>query len=176
MEGSYQLESAGASPDDTRTMSAATGADVESICTKCGDVWHVVVAKVGDKIAKVQCKQCHGFHRYKPPPGKEPLRPLKAAAAAPKAPRAPSAKGKKKPAAPEPPAVAADLSKPVRKYSPMESYTPGERVSHTTFGAGVVEGSPGTGKVQVAFPGGRRILASAKAAPTLGKPTNTPDR
>lgn len=43
------------------------GADIESICRKCGDVWHVVVAKVGDQIAKVQCKQCNGLHRHKPP-------------------------------------------------------------------------------------------------------------
>jgi hypothetical protein len=160
-------------------MSAATGADVESICSKCGDVWHVVVAKVGDKIAKVQCKQCHGFHRYKPPPGKEPIKALAAPKTAKTATATPGAKKParaKKSAAPEPPPVAADMSKPVRKYSPMESYTMGERVSHTSFGAGVVEGSPGAGKVQVAFPGGRRILAAAKAASTLGKPTNKPDR
>lgn len=157
-------------------MSAATGADVESICSKCGDVWHVVVAKVGDKIAKVQCKQCHGFHRYKPPPGKEPLKALKPAAA-PRAPGATTAsKPKRKKAEPEPPAVAADMSKPVRKYAPLERFMAGERVSHVNFGVGVVEGSPGAGKIQVAFPGGRRILAVAKDAPTLGKPTNKPDR
>ena len=34
-------------------MSAAVGADVESLCSKCGDVWHVVVAKVGDQIVRV---------------------------------------------------------------------------------------------------------------------------
>ena len=37
-------------------MSAAVGADVEALCSKCGDVWHVVVAKVGDQIVKVHCK------------------------------------------------------------------------------------------------------------------------
>src|SRR5665647_995831 len=46
-------------------MSAGVGADVESLCSKCGDVWHVVVAKDGDKIVKVQCKQCSGYHRYR---------------------------------------------------------------------------------------------------------------
>ena len=29
-------------------MTPAVGADIESLCSKCGDVWHVVVAKVGD--------------------------------------------------------------------------------------------------------------------------------
>ena len=50
-------------------MSAAVGADVEALCSKCGDVWHVVVAKVGAQIVKVQCKQCGGYHRYKSPHG-----------------------------------------------------------------------------------------------------------
>jgi hypothetical protein len=115
------------------------------------------------------------LHRYKPPPGKEPLKPLKPS----KAPRAP-AKGRAtkstRRSAPEPPTVVADLSRPVRKYSPLERYQSGDRVSHTTFGAGVVEGLAGAGKIQVVFPGGRRILAAARDAPTLGKPTNTPDR
>jgi hypothetical protein len=161
-------------------MTAAVGADVESLCSKCGDVWHVVVAKVGDRIAKVQCKECHGFHRYKPPPGKEPrsLRPPTAAARAATA-SAPGAATKKAPtrarkaATPEVPAVQPDLSRPVRRYSPAEEYLPGDRITHATFGAGVVELSA-AGKIQVMFPGGRRVLAVAKAAGTLGKPTNSP--
>ena len=30
---------------NARSMTPAVGADIESICRKCGDVWHVVVAK-----------------------------------------------------------------------------------------------------------------------------------
>src|SRR5678815_1711262 len=48
----------GVAPAITGRMSAAVGADVEALCSKCGDVWHVVVAKVGERIVKVQCKQC----------------------------------------------------------------------------------------------------------------------
>ena len=58
-----------------RRVTPPVGADVESLCAKCGDVWHVVVAKVGDRIARVQCKQCGAPHRLKPPGGpvaKEP--------------------------------------------------------------------------------------------------------
>lgn len=163
-------------------MTAAVGADVESLCSKCGDVWHVVVAKVGEKIAKVQCKQCHGFHRYKPPPGKEPKSmklPTVDGHAARAASPSKTTAGKKPPtrakkaAEPELPAVQADLSRPVRRYSPAEAYTPGDRITHATFGAGVVELSA-AGKIQVMFPGGRRVLAVAKVAGTLGKPTNSP--
>ena len=41
------------------------GEDIEDICTRCGDTWHVVMAKVGDRVAKVVCKLCGGQHNYR---------------------------------------------------------------------------------------------------------------
>lgn len=140
-----------------RGMSAAVGADVEALCAKCGDVWHVVVAKVGEQIAKVQCKQCGGYHRYKSPHG------------APKEKRQPSlatprpAREAKPVERFEKPAVAADLAKPVRPYRASEKFEIGERVEHPSFGQGVVEISE-PGKITVFFASGRRVLAQAKAA------------
>ena len=158
-------------------MSAPVGADIESLCSKCGDVWHVVVAKVGERIAKVQCKQCSGFHRYKPPPGAGAPATTKGAkvAAAVAGAGAKKAPARKKVSEPAPPSVAPDMSKPVRRYAPGDSFIPGERIAHPTFGQGVVEALPGAGKIQVAFPdGSRRVLAVAKAADSLGRPTNRP--
>ena len=113
-------------------MSAAVGADVEALCSKCGDVWHVVVAKVGDQIVKVHCKECNKEHRYKNPHG------------AAKAARQPSLTTPKPERTKvverfEKPAVAADLSKPARSYRASESFSVGERVEHPNFGQGVVE-------------------------------------
>ena len=148
-------------------MSAAVGADVEALCSKCGDVWHVVVAKVGAQIVKVQCKQCGGYHRYKSPHG------------APKEKRQPSMFGEKPPRAAasstpkapverfEKPAVAADLTKPVRSYRASEKFEVGERVEHPSFGQGVVEAAE-PGKVTVFFGTGRRVLAQAKEAASSG--------
>lgn len=150
-------------------MSEPVGADVESLCTKCGDVWHVVVAKVGDRIARVQCKQCGGQHR---------LKPLGSAVAGPpsraKEPRARRA-GERAAKRAEPrhedvPSVAADMTRPVRTYRPAEAYTIAERILHPSFGEGVVETIPGPGKMQVFFLGGRRVLAQAKAESTLARP------
>ena len=31
------------------------GQDIEAMCCRCGHVLHVVMAKLGDKIAKVVC-------------------------------------------------------------------------------------------------------------------------
>ena len=112
-------------------MSAAVGSDVEALCSKCGDVWHVVFAKDGEKIVRVQCKQCSGYHRYKSPGAV-------AAAKAPKSPRAPRA-----PRDPverfERASVQADLGKDVVQYRASAKYTVADRVEHPTFGTGTVE-------------------------------------
>src|SRR6478752_683889 len=92
-----------------KSMSAGVGADVEALCSKCGDVWHVVVAKVGEQIVKVQCKQCSGYHRYKSPHGAPAEKKLPATnrPAREREAKAPVERFEK-------PAVAADLTKPAR--------------------------------------------------------------
>jgi hypothetical protein len=135
-------------------MSLPVGSDIEALCGKCGDVWHVVFAKEGDKIAKVVCKRCQGQHRYKPPPGKESANPPAAKKVSTRAPRGTT----KRPTRVDEPSVKADLSKPPRVYSTKDSYKAGEQVTHPSFGTGVVEGSSGPGKVTIFFPGGRRVL------------------
>jgi len=147
-------------------MSAAVGADVEALCSKCGDVWHVVVAKVGEKIVKVQCKQCGGYHRYRSPHGAPAEAKLPSATRPPKEPKAPKAPVERF----EKPAVAADLTKPARPYRASEKFVVGERVDHPTFGQGIIEISE-PGKITVFFATGRRVLVQAKdggAAPSSG--------
>jgi len=41
------------------------GSDIEAICKKCGDVWHVVIALAARRIAKVECKECGARHGYR---------------------------------------------------------------------------------------------------------------
>jgi hypothetical protein len=135
-------------------MSAAVGADVEALCAKCGDVWHVVVAKVGTQIVKVQCKQCGGYHRYKSPHGAPAEKKLPSAIRPAREPKAPVERFEK-------PAVAADLSKPARTYRASERFEVGERIDHPSFGQGVVEIAE-PGKVTVFFGSGRRVLVQAK--------------
>jgi hypothetical protein len=137
-------------------MSAGVGADIEALCSKCGDVWHVVVAKdENGRIAKVQCKQCGGYHRYKSPHGQ------------PEAKRMPSLSTPRPPREDKPverfekPAVAADLAKPVRTYRASEKFEVSERVDHPQFGQGVVEVAE-PGKITVFFATGRRVLAQSK--------------
>jgi hypothetical protein len=148
-------------------MSASVGADIEAMCSKCGDVWHVVVAKVGPDIVKVQCKECHGYHRYRRPgavAGKSraqsaPVRRTTRAASRGRNSTAP------------PPSAATfqpDMSAPTRPYTMRETFRPGEQISHPRFGIGLVEQSSEPGKMAVLFADGRRVLAQAKPESTLG--------
>jgi hypothetical protein len=141
-------------------MSAGVGADVEALCSKCGDVWHVVVAKVGQQIVKVQCKQCSGYHRYKSPHGAPAEKKLPATHRPPRESKPPVERFEK-------PAVAADLSRPSRPYRASEQFEVGERIEHPSFGQGVIELSE-PGKITVFFASGRRVLAQARTAATGG--------
>jgi len=140
-------------------MSVAVSADIEALCSKCGDVWHVVVAKVGDDVVKVQCKQCGGYHRYKSPH----------AASGPKitAPRAQRATRDAPVERIARPHVQADLSKPSRAYSPADKFEVSERVDHPTFGQGVVESVDGS-KVTIFFATGRKVLIHDKSSASDG--------
>jgi len=144
------------------------GNDVESICGKCGDVWHVVVAKVGERIVKVQCKQCGAVHRHRPPVKEAAVKTPRAAAAT----RTPAAPGEKAPRAkrastakaPPGPRVTADPNRPVRKYRPIETFKIGDAIDHPTFGRGVVESLPEHGKIEIWFSGERKVLVHARLA------------
>ena len=144
-------------------MSAGVGADVEALCAKCGDVWHVVVAKVGERIVKVQCKQCSGYHRYKSPHGAPAAAKLPSNKRPPKEPKEPRSPVERF----EKAAVSADLTKPVRPYRASEKFEVGERVEHPNFGLGTVEISE-PGKVTVFFATGRRVLVQSKEGATGG--------
>jgi hypothetical protein len=144
-------------------MTAAVGADVEALCSKCGDVWHVVVAKVGAQIVRVICKECGGQHRYRSPHGapKDKRQPSLSTPRAAREPKAPVERFEK-------PAVAADLSKPVRPYGASLKFEVGERVEHPSFGQGVIEQAE-PGKITVFFASGRRVLAHSKDGVSQGK-------
>ena len=144
----------------------AVGEDIEALCGRCGTVWHVVMAKMGDKIAKVVCKRCGGHHLYRTENGTE-----SANAGASDSSRRTAPRRNRRPTQPPPTAIPAfDPSKPPRAYAAKEAYASGERITHPAFGTGVVTQMPGPGKVEIAFPSGMRVLACAKASSTLERP------
>jgi hypothetical protein len=126
----------------------------------------VVVAKEGEKIVKVQCKQCAGYHRYKSPHGATAAAKLPSNKRPPKEPKSPVERFEK-------PAVAADLSRPSRPYRASEQYEVGDRVDHPNFGQGIIEIAE-PGKITVFFATGRRVLVQSKAGATGGNSLTRP--
>ena len=146
-------------------MQLAVGADIKAACNKCKvNTWHVIVAMVHTRIAKVQCKSCSAQHRYKAPAG--------SASAVQATTTRRKATKKAAPPLPAGPIVEPDLSIPIRSYSPRDLFNIGERIDHVKFGIGVVETIPDAGKMSVCFADGRRVLAMAKKQATLARPAN----
>ena len=163
----------------------AVGEDIESVCGKCGDVWHVVVAMVETDIAKVECKECKATHKYKPTGEAKKKADEEKKAAKKKTTKKKTTRKPRKsaePALPEGPRAEAN-DKPPQKYSIKGSFEIGDRVEHPSFGEGVVDGLPAPGKIEVYFTDGRKTLAAAKpeskleaggrAAPIIGDGSNT---
>jgi len=142
------------------------GEDIEDICGRCGDTWHVVMAKVGERVAKVVCKRCNGQHNYR---GDKQAKESASASKSSWGGGTRKRKVTKTESEPTAPAVF-DPTKPPRPYTPKDYFGIGERVTHSTFGIGVVSATPAPGKIEVHFPGGLRTLACAKAASTLERP------
>lgn len=150
-------------------MSASVGADIEAMCSKCGDVWHVVVAKVGPDIVKVQCKECHGYHRYRKPGAPAGGRKARTSqTAARRATARPAGRSASQTAAAAAATFRPDTTAPTRPYTMRETFRQGEQISHPRFGIGLVEQSSEPGKMAVLFADGRRVLAQAKPESTIG--------
>lgn len=116
---------------------AAVGGYVDAWCGKCKDVTsHIVLAKVGAKPTRVECRTCHAMHQYK------------AAATAAKSSssgtRAPGSRPttRSKAAEPKPEEAWAASMRQARgdaiKYEPGGQYVVGNRLNHARFGEGVV--------------------------------------
>jgi len=58
--------------------------------------------------------------------------------------------------------VEADLSRPVRRYSIRESFVPGDRISHSKLGEGVVQAAA-QGKITVLFGDEKKLLIHERA-------------
>ena len=148
------------------------------MCGRCGQVWHVVMAKMGDRIAKVVCKRCGGHHRYRDEnadataaAGRATRRRVRGGPRSDR--RGERRVGARRGGAAVPPF---DPAKPPRTYAARDSYVAGERVAHPTFGVGVVAGvarrGQGRGRVSGA---GARVLACAKETSTLARPVAMQD-
>ena len=137
-------------------MAFNVGSDVESMCKTCGDVWHVVVAKIGDRITKVECKQCGKQHRFRPT-GDAPQAKLEPP------PRRVVSSSRRKSKGGGLQSIEHDPDKPSRDYALSERFALGEQIRHKKFGPGVVCGVEDN-KIRVNFAEGLKVLLHGRKA------------
>ncbi len=147
---------------------SAVAKDIEAVCRKCGgETWHVIVAVSNGKIAKVQCKSCGEYHAYRPIATAQMTlkRDTKSAIAASTKSGSPiKAKEPKEPAAPKEltPLVPAN-DNPIKGYNiRITNLQLGDRINHSKYGLGVVDGMPEPGKMYVTFKNDRVLLVYGK--------------
>src|SRR5262245_12335675 len=138
-----------------RTSSApqgTVGKEALSYCTSCKmDLNHMIVALKGDRIAKVQCLTCKKEHVYRAPKG------ITEPGVAPK--KATRARKKKDTEAEQAVSVEAEWEKlmaahreaPLKPYSTKAHFGLGDKLSHPTFGDGIVGKLIYPNKLEVIF-------------------------
>lgn len=140
-----------------RRKSYTAGDEVDSKCTKCKLVLgHVIVAMVGDKIAKVKCLTCNGEHAYRPPPTASEATAAKRRAER-KATAVEPLGGRTTAEEFEILCQGRDLSKPT-KYTIKIPLKVDEVIDHAKFGIGLVTEIRESSKAHVAFKDGGRVL------------------
>lgn len=138
-----------------------TGDELLAYCGACKmDLMAVVVAKVGPKIARVQCKTCKKERAYRPPKGlSEPAKGSAGGASR-------SARG----AAAESRTVEEEWTKLMAgaaaarkvKYTPKAQLQLGDVIDHPTFGQGVVTKLSHPDKASVLFREDLKMLVHSR--------------
>jgi hypothetical protein len=138
-------------PRTSTAPQGTVGKEALSYCTSCKmDLNHTIVALKGDRIAKVHCLTCKKEHVYRAPKGiTEPGQVVKKA----------TRTRKKKEEVAEAVSVEAEWEKlmaahresPLKPYSTKSSFLLGDKLSHPTFGDGIVGKLIYPNKLEVIF-------------------------
>jgi hypothetical protein len=117
---------------------------------------HVIVAMVGDQIARVKCNTCNGEHAYRPPPSASEATAKKRRAER-KSSNIERMGARATPSDYEVLTKGKDLSA-AQAYAPSMKLNRDDVVKHPKFGVGLVTEIREGLKAHVAFPEGGRIL------------------
>lgn len=140
------------------------GSDIDAYCSKCDlDLAHVIIAMIGDRVVKVQCKTCRSPHAYR---GKQSVDGR--SKSAPKR----MGGGGGRSSTPrvsdfDKAMVGKDLSR-ARRYKPSITFVAGDVVDHPTFRFGVVTRLLSDSKIEVLFEVGPKTLVHAREAASTG--------
>ena len=125
------------------------GGEATSICMRCKKATvHIIISKVEDRIARVQCRTCGGLHRYRDPDA--PLKPVR------------KRFGKVSPE--EVWGKMVNLATPQKKipYTFSGHFKVNDLIDHNAFGLGVVTQLLSGDKIQGVFKDGEKILVARR--------------
>jgi hypothetical protein len=136
------------------------GGEIEAYCTSCKAIhWHIIIAMVESRPAKVECLSCHKQHT---------LRTAR-----------PRARGGAAKAARTPTVLVDNIEEKLRGreksavgYDPKRACALDEVIRHPSFGLGIVVGLPAPQRMEVAFSSGRKFLVHDRAG--AGQPLKRP--
>ena len=148
---------------NTDATEVAVGKEILSYCTKCKmDLGHTIMAMKGANPAKVMCRTCKSEHGYK---AKKGIKDPSVVAAAKGTPRVPKEKKEKVDKA-----VPVEVewmkqinatTKPLRHYAANEAFHFGDKVSHPSFGEGIVQKVIFPNKIEILFRTDMKVLIHA---------------
>ena len=128
------------------------GQEIEAYCGKCKeDTIHLITTLKDDKIEKVMCKVCMGYHKFKKPSKSKTEPVIKTAAT--------KAKKTTRPRRNKWTRLLddSDLNSAI-EYKMEKNYEVATAIHHKTFGMGVVKSIIDNQKMEVLFQDGERIM------------------
>ncbi len=139
---------------------AKAGSDIDAYCSKCDlDLAHVIIAMIGDRVVRVQCKTCKSPHAYRGKQsvdGRSKAAPKRMSGAAGKS-------GTPKASDFDRAMQGKDLSR-AHRYKPATTFAAGDVIDHPSFRFGVVTRLLSDGKIEVLFESGPKTLVHAREA------------
>lgn len=165
---SGQVERRGSRPAkrESEPTGVTVGSHVDATCGKCkAATSHIVLAKIGSKPTRVECRTCGATHAFRSPPS------ARAETAA--------ARRKREPAASPEEVWTASMRRAVGEAVPYDStawYSVGNRLSHSRFGEGVVTRLSSATTCEVVFASGTIKLVMGGPAGSRVPAYEPPDR
>jgi hypothetical protein len=134
------------------------GQEIDAYCTRCKlDLTHKIVAVVGNKPVKVECRTCYGIHNFRLPRS-APAPAATTPRATPRARESSSVVRSARTAAETAPPLTPPDHAHIQLYKPADRFAVGSWISHKTFGLGVVLRELSPTKVEVRFDSDTKVL------------------
>ena len=150
---------------ETTISALAVGKELVCYCTRCRmDLGHTIMSMVGSIPARVICRTCKSEHNYKPKKGvKEPGAVAPSRGVPGTSTRAPREKVAEKtvPVEVEWMKQLNASTKAIKGYAANESFDVGDRISHPTFGEGIIQKHIFPNKIEVLFRADLKTLIHA---------------